>query len=186
MVEHGVWRCRRGRWGRLRQVLKTAAEGVDRVDRVDRCRPRLFAELVTLVVKNHWHVRVVWRCQAQDLVQPSLPMGGFQQVGASHYVSMMGSRIVNGCCQLVSEQTVAPANNEIQGCLRGRNWLKTEKSVLETRHLVRKHPDSQTVRSRCIGSIGSTVLTALPQSTEICAGAEASEKPAVVFKLLQC
>ena len=186
MVKHGIWRYRRGRRGLLRQVLKTAAEGVDRVYSVYRFRPRLFAQLVTVVVKNHWHVRVVWRGQAKDLVQPPLPMGGFQQIGASHYVSMMGSRVVNGGCQLVSEQTIAPAHNEIRGCLVGRHWLKTEKAVFETRHLVHKYPDSQAVRRLSVGSSYSTVLTTFSQTGEISAGATALENPAIVLELFEC
>ena len=86
----------------------------------------------------------------------------FEEVGASHHVSVTGYGIVDSGRKLVGEKAIAPPDNEINRYFVFHNRLKTEKTILKTAHVVDLHSDSEAVW--CLSAYQGflTILTTRP------------------------
>ena len=73
----------------------------------------MFAELFTRWVQKHRDMSVSGLLQPEKLLEPALPMCGFQQIGAPDNMSEMGPRIINGRGQLIGIEAVPALHNEI-------------------------------------------------------------------------
>ena len=73
----------------------------------------MLAELVSLLVHKHGDMSVGRRLQSEKLLQPALPMCGFQQIGTPDHMSELGFGVINGSGQLVGIEAVAALHNEI-------------------------------------------------------------------------
>ena len=101
------------RWSGLRQVLQALAKILLRLMLVKGRRTILFAELLTRWVQEHRDMSVSGLLQPQKLLEPALPMRGFQKIGAPDNMSEMGLRIINGRGQLIGIEAVPALHNEI-------------------------------------------------------------------------
>ena len=113
MIEH-LWHtaCAARRRG-LRQVLQALAKILLWLVVVKGRRTVLFAELFTRWVQEHRDMSVSGLLQPEKLLEPALPMRGFQQIGAPDNMSEMGLRIINSRGQLIGIEAVPALHNEI-------------------------------------------------------------------------
>ena len=101
------------RWRGLRQVLQTLAKVLLRLAVVEGWRTGLLAEFVPLLIHKHGDMSVGGRLQSEKLLQPALPVCGFQQVGTPDHMSELRFGVINGRGQLVGIEAVAALHNEI-------------------------------------------------------------------------
>ena len=73
----------------------------------------MLAEFVSRLVNEHSHMSVGRRLQSEKLLQPALPMCGFQQIGTPDHMSELRFGVINGRGQLVGIEAVAALHNEI-------------------------------------------------------------------------
>ena len=113
MIEH-LWHtaCAARRRG-LRQMVQALAKILLRLAVVKGRRTVLLAELLAGWVQKHCDMSVSGLFQPEKLLEPALPMRGFQQIGASDNMSEMGLRVINGRGQLVGIEAVPTLYNEI-------------------------------------------------------------------------
>ena len=113
MIKHLWHTACAARWCGLRQVLQALAKILLRLLVVKGRRTVLFAELLTRWVQEHRDMSVSGLLQPQKLLEPALPMRGFEQIGTPDNMSEMGLRIINGRGQLIGIEAVPALHNEI-------------------------------------------------------------------------
>ena len=113
MIKHLWHTACAARWRGLRQVLQALAKILLRLLVVKGRRTVLFAELLTRWVQEHRDMSVSGLLQPQKLLEPALPMRGFEQIGTPDNMSEMGLRIINGRGQLIGIEAVPALHNEI-------------------------------------------------------------------------
>lgn len=86
----------------------------------------------------------------------------FEEVGASHHVSVTGYGVVDSGRKLVGEKAIAPPDNEINRYFVFHNRLKTEKTILKTAHVVDFHADPEAVWCLSVYQDFLTILTTRP------------------------
>ena len=101
------------RWRGLRQVLQTLAKIFFWLAVVEGWRTGLLAELVSRLVREYRHMSVGRRFQSEKLLQPALPVCGFQQIGTPDHMSELRFGVINGRNQLVGIEPIAALYNEI-------------------------------------------------------------------------
>ena len=93
----------------------------------------MLAELLTRWVQEHRDMSVSGLLQPEKLLEPALPMRGFQQIGAPDNMSEMGLRIINGRGQLVGIEAVPALHDKIFERSLGWRRLPPTKSVVKPR-----------------------------------------------------
>ena len=73
----------------------------------------MLTELVSRLVHEHSDMSVGGWLQSEKLLQPALPMCGFQQIGTPDHMSELRFGVINGSGQLVGIEAVAALHNEI-------------------------------------------------------------------------
>jgi hypothetical protein len=113
MIQYLGYPASATRWRGLRQVLQTLAKIFFGLAVVEGWRTSLLTELVSRLVQEHSDMSVGGRLQSEKLLQPALPMCGFQQIGTPDHMSELRFGVINGSGQLVGIEAVAALHNEI-------------------------------------------------------------------------
>jgi hypothetical protein len=92
---------------------------------VDRCGARRLGQFDPIRIDGYRQMCVLGSGQTQCGLQGNLARRAGQEVGAAHDMRDVLSGVVDDDCQLISEQTVAPADHEVAGRARQLRSLRT-------------------------------------------------------------